>query len=44
MGAFYGKKIANKDINPKTGSAWTTNDVPALWKDKTNAWIAEHIV
>lgn len=43
MGTFYGIKITNKEINPKTGNAWTIGDVPALWKEKTQAWIAEHV-
>lgn len=43
MGVFYGKKIVNGNINPKTGSAWAIGDVPALWKDKTQVWIAENV-
>lgn len=43
MGAFYGLKILNGEINSKTGNAWAMGDVPALWKEKTQAWIAEHV-
>ena len=43
MGEFYGKKIAAKEINPKTGEAWTIDDVPKLWKAKTLKWLEEHV-
>ena len=42
MGAFYGMKILTGEINPKTGAAWTINDVPKLRRAKTEAWIEEH--
>lgn len=42
MGEFYGKKIVSGEINPKTGEAWTIDDVPRLWKKKTQQWIEEH--
>ncbi len=39
MGAFYGKKILSEDINPKTGKAWTLEDVPAYWREKTKKYL-----
>lgn len=42
MGAFYGRKIHNEEINPKTGEAWKIEDVPALWKEKTEKWMKEN--
>lgn len=42
MAAFYGTKIRNGEINPKTGSAWTIEDVPKLWRAKTAAWLAQN--
>ena len=39
MGAFYGQKIRNKENNPKTGAAWKLEDVPSLWKKKTEDWL-----
>ena len=42
MAAFYGKKIINGNINPKTGSAWVLADVPAYWRASTEEWIEEH--
>ncbi len=42
MARFYGTKILNGDINPKTGVAWTIDDVPRLWRNATATWIAEH--
>lgn len=44
MGAFYGSKILRGDdeINPKTGKAWTIDDVPKLWREKTQTWLDEH--
>ena len=39
MAAFYGKKIINGVINPKTGEAWTLADVPAYWREATREWI-----
>ena len=38
MGAFYGNKIKNKELNPKTGAVWTLEDVPSFWRKKTNKW------
>lgn len=40
MGRFYGTKIKNAEINPKTGEAWTLEDVPRLWRNATTAWLA----
>lgn len=39
MGAFYGNKIKDKEINPKTGKAWVLEDVPAYWRAKTEQWL-----
>ena len=39
MGAFYGQKIRNKEINPRTGESWSLDDVPSLWKKKTEDWL-----
>ena len=42
MGRFYGLKIKNQDINPKTGEAWKLEDVPRLWRNATAAWLADN--
>lgn len=42
MGAFYGTKIKNGEINGNTGKPWEIGDVPKLWKSKTEAWLAEN--
>jgi len=42
MGAFYGSKIRDGEVNPKTGKAWKLADVPSLWKAKTEAWLKEN--
>ena len=42
MGAFYGSKIVDKEINTKTGRAWTVKDVPAYWKEKTEKWLKDN--
>ena len=39
MGAFYGNKIKNKEINNKTGKAWTLEDVPFFCREKTEQWL-----
>lgn len=39
MGAFYGNKIRNGEINSKTGKAWILEDVPKLWKAMTEKWL-----
>ncbi len=44
MGAFYGSKIVDKEINAKTGKAWTIKDVPAYWSKKTQEWMEERDV
>ncbi len=44
MGGFYGSKIVNKEINAKTGKAWTIKDVPAYWIKKTQEWMEENNV
>lgn len=40
MARFYGLKIKNGEINPKTGMAWTIDDVPKLFRAATAAWLA----
>ena len=42
MGRFYGTKIKNAEINPKTEEAWTIEDVPRLWKNATQKWLNEN--
>lgn len=42
MAAFYGTKIKNHEINPKTGSAWVIEDVPKFYRAKTQAWLDEN--
>ena len=42
MAAFYGKKILNGTINPKTGEAWKIEDVPIYWRAATAKGIEEH--
>ena len=42
MGAFYGNKIKNVEINPKTGKAWELGDVPAYRKEATERWLKSH--
>lgn len=42
MGAFYGTKIKDKEDNPETGKSWTLEDVPKLWKTKTEKWLKEN--
>ncbi len=39
MGTFYGNKIRNEEINSRTGEAWKLDDVPSLWKAKTEKWL-----
>jgi len=40
MAKFYGTKIKNGEINPKTDEAWTLEDVPKLWRNAIAAWLA----
>jgi len=42
MGGFYGKKIRIGEINPKTGVAWTLEDVPAYWVMAAKEWLARN--
>ena len=42
MGAYYGTKIKEGEINPKTDAPWTIEDVPKLWRNATIKWLAEH--
>lgn len=44
MGKFYGEKILDGMINPKTGKAWTIKDVPDYWRKKTQEWMEERDV
>lgn len=39
MGMFYGRKILKGEIRPATGKAWTMEDVPSLWRAKTQDWL-----
>ena len=39
MGAVYGSKIQDGEINPKTGAPWKLEDVPAYWRAKTEDWL-----
>ncbi len=39
MGAFYGNKIKNGDINPQTGKMWSLKDVPSFWRTKAADWL-----
>lgn len=41
MGAFYGSKIRNGEINQKTGMTWKLEDVPAFWRTKTEVWLKD---
>lgn len=41
MAAYYGKKIRNGMINPKTGAAWQIEDVPSLWREAARKWLEE---
>ena len=40
MGRFYGTKIKNGTINPKTDEAWLIEDVPNYWQKATEDWLA----
>ena len=42
MGRFYGVKIKNKEINPKTGEAWKLADVPRLFRPAVQKWLSEN--
>ena len=42
MGEFYGKKIKYGEINSKTNAPWVIDDVPKLWKKKTQDWLDSH--
>ena len=39
MIAFYGNKIKNGEINPKTNKVWVINDVPKFYKAKVKTWL-----
>ena len=42
MGRFYGVKILNGEINPKTGKEWKLEDVPKLFRAATAAWLEDN--
>ena len=42
MGKFYGVKIRDGEINPRTGAAWVIDDVPKLWRKATEKWLADN--
>ena len=42
MAYFYGYRIVNGIINPKTGEPWTIEDVPTRYVAATEQWIEEH--
>lgn len=42
MGRFYGVKIKNKEINPKTGNPWVLSDVPRLFRPAVEQWLADN--
>lgn len=44
MGAFYGTKIRNGEVNPKTGEPWKLEDVPTYWREKTADWLKTETV
>lgn len=44
MGKFYGVKIRNGEINPRTGAAWVLEDVPKLWRKVTEKWLANKLL
>ena len=37
MAKIYYRKITTGDINPATGEAWKSNDVPDRWRDEVQA-------
>ncbi|MDY4596882.1 hypothetical protein [Faecalimonas umbilicata] len=41
MVAFYVEKIKNKTMNPNTDQEWKLEDVPNLWRKKTEKALAE---
>lgn len=42
MGAFYGSKIKNKEINPKTGEVWKLENVSSYWRPKVQKWLEDN--
>ena len=42
MVAFYVDKIKNKIMNPDTKQAWKLEDVPNLWRKKTEKALADY--
>lgn len=41
MGTFYAEKIKKEEINERTGESWKIEDVPKLWRAKTEAALQE---
>ena len=42
MGRFYGTKIKNQEINPKTNQPWKLADVPRLFRPAVDKWLADN--
>lgn len=42
MGAFYGSKIKNGEVNHDTGKAWVLEDVRPYWKPKVKKWLEDN--
>ena len=42
MAKFYGTKIKNGVINPKTNLPWVIADVPKLWREATAQWLEDN--
>lgn len=41
MGVFYADKIVRQVVNSKTGEPWKFEDVPSLWRKKTEIALKE---
>lgn len=42
MGRYYGEKIRNGVINPKTGEPWKIEDVKEYWRPAVQKWLDEN--
>ena len=42
MGAFYGNMILRGEPKRNSEKPWTIEDVPELWREKTQAWLDTH--
>ena len=42
MGVYYGHKIVQLKINPKTGDIWHVRDVPKRWREEVRDWCKEN--